>query len=203
MGRRAVAFTLQAVDVPSNVSSDRGPFTSSIASKDFVYPIFDFYIAYAPEGKVAVLRYDTPVAMECVFRWCAKSYQASYFEGALNETTVDIFANQSAKELSSSEILAGAPPIVVTPPLGSTTFSVSNSTIEGLKHALSLDLSHWSIETDDDLNITNSFQEIYNVTMAPPYDFNAYLDLITTSMTNHLRTKIQGTEPVIGPAWST
>ena len=39
--------------------------------------------------------------------------------------------------------------------------------------------------------------------MASPYDFNAYLDLITTSMTNNLRTKIQGTEPVIGPAWDT
>ena len=136
MGRRAVTFTLQAVDVPSNVSSDRGPFTSSIAFKDFVYPIFDFYIAYAPEGKVAVLRNDTPVAMECVFHWYAKSYQASYFEGALNETIVNIFANQSAKELSSSEILAGAPPIVITPLFGSTTSSVSNGTTEGLKQMM-------------------------------------------------------------------
>lgn len=203
LSRRVVTLTLQAVDVPSNISSDRGPFTSSIAFKDFVYPIFDFYIAYAPEGKVAVLRNDTPVAMECVFHWCTKSYRASYFEGALNETIVDTFANQSAKELSSSEILAGIPPIVITPPFGSTTFSVSNGTTEGLKETLSIDLSHRSTETDDNLNITDSFQGIYNVTMAPPYDFNAYLDLITTSMTNNLRTKIQGTEPVIGPAWGT
>ena len=74
LGRRVVTFTLQAVDAPSNVSSDRGPFTSSIAFKDFVYPIFDFYIAYAPEGKVAVLRNDTLVAMECVFHLCTKPY---------------------------------------------------------------------------------------------------------------------------------
>ena len=203
LSRRAVTLTLQAVDVPSNISSDRGPFNSSIAFKDFVYPIFDFYIAYAPGGKAAVLRNDTPVAMECVFHWCAKSYRASYFEGALNETIVDTFANQSAKEISSSEILAGIPPIVITPPFGSTTFSVSNGTTEGLKHTLSLSLSHRSTKTDDNLNTTDSFLGIYNVTMVPPYDFNAYLDSIATSMTNHLRTTIRGTEPVIGPAWGT
>lgn len=107
------------------------------------------------------------------------------------------------KNFRQVEILAGIPPIVITPSFGSTILSVSNGTTEGLKHALSLGLSDWSIETDDDLNITNSFQGIYNVTMAPPYDFNVYLDLIITLMSNNSRTKIQGTKPVVGPAWGT
>lgn len=199
--RQVLSLTMQGIDAPSNTSRG-GQFHSSTHFKEFPFPIFDFYVGYAAGGKAAVLRNDTPVALECLLHWCAKSYVATHSQGILNETLVDTFANYSAKQLSPGEVLSGTPPIVIRLPFGHTTFSVSSGSPVVLTNTLSAYLSQM-IDEDDNVTVPSSFQGILNVTVAPPYDFNSYMGLLTTSMTNNLRTKIKGTEAVTGTAWST
>ncbi|KAF1945644.1 hypothetical protein EJ02DRAFT_35144 [Clathrospora elynae] len=53
-----------------------GPFLNTTIFANATLPIADFYVGYTPGGPSAVMRNQTPVLVECLFTWCAKTIQA-------------------------------------------------------------------------------------------------------------------------------
>ena len=202
--KQVISVTIKAVAGRGGIPKEylfSSPQYHSTLYKDVAYPILDFYVGYAPGGRESVLRNDTPIMMECLLDWCVKSYQSSQSQGVLNETVVNTFANDTARMLSTSEILSGIPPVVLTPPGQSTTFHIPNGTTEALTYDFLGFLTDFSITELANKTGTSSFNGIYNFVMVPPYDISPYLEAVATAMTNNMRRKLNGTTIAVGTAW--
>ncbi|OCK84484.1 hypothetical protein K432DRAFT_440020 [Lepidopterella palustris CBS 459.81] len=200
--KSVLSMTMMATSSPGNNTRlpDDGPQFNSAVFEDIAYPILDFYVAYMPGGKDAVMRNDTPVMLECMLDWCVKTYESSQAQGVLNETIVSTFTNQTAKRLSTSELQSGNPPVVITPQVGGNTFNVYNQTTYAMSRVLSSYLSLF-ILLDDANSTMTTYGGIYDFLLTSPYDITPYLDTLGTAISNNLRRKIKGTTTVTGPAW--
>lgn len=207
--RRTYSYLIMhAVATPQDITINGDPHLNSTQFKDVAYPLLDLYVAYTPGGLDAVRRNETPKMVECLMSWCVQSYRAEHRDGVLNETVISTFMDPTRSRVSEADLQAGKQPVVISPPNGNGTFTVSNSTTEALRRKLMFsqgtaggDLTPIANEGTDNDNIT-SLQGIYNFVMTPPYDISPGLDQIAASITNSMRRRTNGTETVTGAAWA-
>jgi hypothetical protein len=172
----------------------RGPFWNTTMFSNYTMPIADFYIGYIPGGPSDVLRNETPVLVECLLTWCAKTLEARFENGALEESVVGSITIQpdtmNAARLS---------PVVAT--LGSnTTFTIVNQTTQSLRDLLLYNLPpQLSQNPDFPFGPDVGMWQFHQV---PPYDLDGYLSNLTTAITNSMKSRVAGTVPIEGIAWT-
>jgi hypothetical protein len=169
------------------------PFWNTTMFSNSTLPIADFYIGYTPGGPPAVLRNETPVLVECLLTWCAKTLEARFENGALKESVVGSITIQPDTMDDT-----GSSPVVAV--LGSNaTFTIVNQTTQSLRDWILFDLP-------PDLSQDPEFPFVPNVGMwqfhqVPPYDLDSHLSNLTTAITNNMKSRVSGTVPIEGTAW--
>jgi hypothetical protein len=192
VGYRPVTSLTTLIVNTSNANSGFGPFLNTTKFTHATLPIAGFYVGYTPGGPAAVMRNETPVLIECLLTWCAKTLQAQVDNGILTESVINTIPIQPDSYSTPS-------PIVAT--LGSNeTFNIVNQTTEFLRDWILADLppilnQNPAFPFGPDLGIWNFHQ-------VPPYDFEGPLSNLTRAITNNLKSREIGTVPIEGTAWS-
>jgi hypothetical protein len=192
--RRAVSLTIGIVNT-FDTGSEFGPFWNTTNFSNATLPIANFYVAYTPGGPSAVMRNQTPVLVECLFTWCAKTLEAKFDNGALKETVVQSVTIQP--ETLSTQLSS---PIVAT--LGpNATFTIANQTTQSFRDWILFDLPTYL--SQDPKFPFGEYEGMWQFHQAPPYDLVGYLSYITTAITNNMKSRLLGTIPIEGTAWET
>lgn len=169
------------------------PFFNSTSFSNATLPIADFYVGFTPGGPSAVLRNQTPVLVECLLTWCAKTLETQFSNGLLQENVVNTVTIQpgTRDENGSTESIAS---------LGSnSTFEILNQTTQLLRDWILNDLPPYLYQ-DPDFDFVSS-AGIWQFHQEAPYAFEPHLDDITRAITNDMKSRAAGTTPIIGTAW--
>jgi hypothetical protein len=191
--RQATSLSTVFVDTFNASLTFGGPFWNTTIFSNYTLPIADFYIGYIPGGPPAVLRNETPVLVECLLSWCAKTLEARFENGSLEESVVGTITIQpdTMDETGSSPVVAV---------LGSnTTFTIANQTTQNLRDWI---LSNLPPVLSQDPNFPFvSDVGMWQFHQVPPYDLDGYLSNLTTAITNNMKSRVAGTVPIEGTAW--
>jgi hypothetical protein len=186
----------------------------SLLFKDTKVPLADFITAGIPDG-VSPYSNFTPQALECVYKWCVKTIESTFIDGNLTEKVIATFQNNTQPD---SDYFYHDPSInalrrmyhneSITPPGGSTEFTVHNDT--ALEFALAI-----TTIMPASLTISNSTSQYFlkyqvqtgdptrailtNFTaMRPPSNVAANVDKLATALTDVMRSNPSTSESVFG-----
>jgi hypothetical protein len=194
LGFRTVTSLSTMIVNTFNSPNQFSPFWNTTNFSKATLPIADFYVGYTPGGPSAVLRNQTPVLVECLLTWCAKTLEVHFSNGALNESVVDFVTIQP--DVLDANVSA---PVVAS--LGAnTTFTIVNQTTQSLRDWILSDLPPF-LSQDPDYPF-GLFQGMWQFHQVPPYDLDGYLSNITTAITNNMKSRVSGTIPIEGTAWA-
>jgi hypothetical protein len=165
------------------------------------FPIVDF-IQIAAQDAASVFRNETPTARECVVQWCTKRIVASYDQGNYSEHVIseayDTTEPFDALDFGTDMVFTYYKNISITPPGSSLTFIVPNATalptiflfqdympayLTG-KNATATPL----LRTHNWVGEDPKLWTYPNNPFAEPHDGTAYLQNMTTAVTNVIRS---------------
>ncbi|KAE9972415.1 hypothetical protein BLS_004043 [Venturia inaequalis] len=209
-GEALAARTLNLHDFDSGVKYWDG----SLRFKSKKVPIMDFLTAGIPDGDSPYVN-STPIAMECVLKWCVKTIESTFVNGDLSEKVISTFENNTQTIPDRLEWNASQNRLnrfyhneSLTPSDQDTTFSVSNQTT--LEFALALSsVSPASLTTT---NLTAPYRLKYQIltgqptksiltnftAMRPPENVTANVEKLAAALTDVMRSNQKSTEPVFG-----
>jgi hypothetical protein len=186
----------------------------SINFKHVPSPIIDFITVALPDASNAWLN-QTPIAEECVLRWCTKKIQASYHKGNYTENILSTFTNNTMipypllynASASGYEYNAN---ITITPPGQNQSFTVDNITM--LQTIFTYDLiiplfvtqENYSVPSmvrwrNDDNSSTEARISPYGENgWAAPNNVSLHVMDLATAMTNVIRQYHGSSELVLG-----
>ncbi|KAH7349095.1 hypothetical protein BKA66DRAFT_293491, partial [Pyrenochaeta sp. MPI-SDFR-AT-0127] len=171
-----------------------GPFLNTTVYHNATLPIVDFYIGYTPGGPSAALRNDTPVLLECLLTWCAKTLKSQFNGGILQESVIETITIQPEKRDTNGDL-----PVVAT--LGQNdTFSIVNGVTRLLSISILTDLPLY-LPQDLEFDFVPT-QGIWKFHETPPFDFETHLSNVTKAMTNNMKSRSSGVRRVEGTAWN-
>lgn len=194
--------------------SDKRYWGGSLLFKDTKVPLMDFFTVGIPDRQHPYSN-STPVALECVFKWCVKTIESTFSDGNLSEKVLHTFQNDTQTIPDRSEFDAGKNVLhrlyhneSITPPGQDTTFRVYNQT--SLEYALALSsvfpasltaanstaqyVLKYHITTD---NPTQSILTNFTA-MRPPSDISANMDKLAGALTDIMRSNQDSTELIFG-----
>ncbi|KAE9993759.1 hypothetical protein EG327_003521 [Venturia inaequalis] len=194
--------------------SDKRYWDGSLLFKDTKVPLMDFFTVGVPDGQSPYSN-STPIALECVFKWCVKTMESTFTNSNLSEKVLHTFQNDTQILTDRSEFDAGRNVLrriyhneSITPPGQDDTFRVDNQT--SLEYALALSsvfpasltaanataqhVLKYHITTD---NPTQSILTNFTA-MRPPSDVPANMDKLAGALTDIMRSNTKSTELVFG-----
>ncbi|PSN64329.1 hypothetical protein BS50DRAFT_498919 [Corynespora cassiicola Philippines] len=174
---------------------NRSTVWNSTVYGDVSNPIADFYMSFVHGGEYDAQRNSPASLYECMFHWCAKTFNATYENGQLHETLVSTESKQVMLP-GYNESMKG--PFAIAS--NGKTFTIPQNVtamVEGVIQAYvptRLD--------NDDVDSTGKFPGIWDFIRTPPYDINVPLAKIAEAATNNMRLRTNDTEMVNGTAWT-
>lgn len=209
-GEALAARTLNLHDFDSGMKYWDG----SLLFKSKKVPIMDFLTVGISDGASPYIN-STPVALECVLKWCVKTIESTFVNGDLSEKVISAFENDTQTISDRLEWNASQNRLnrfyhneSITPPGQNTTFSVNNQTI--LEFALAL--SSISPASLTATNLTAPYRLKYQIltgqptksiltnftAMRPPENVADNVEKLATALTDVMRSNQNSTEPVLG-----
>jgi hypothetical protein len=180
--RQATSLSTVFVDTFNASLTFGGPFWNTTTFSNCTLPIADFYIGYTPGGPPAVLRNETPLLVERLLSWCAKTLEARFENGSLKESVVGTITIQpdTMDETGSSPVVAV---------LGSNaTFTIVNQSTQNLRDWI---LSNLPPVLSQDSNFPFvSDVGMWQFHQVPPYDLDGYFSNLTTAITNDMESRV-------------
>jgi hypothetical protein len=186
----------------------------SINFKHVPSPIINFVTVAVPDA-AAAWRNETPIAQECVLRWCTKTISARYYKGNYTEKIISTFTNDTMIPYpidfnSSTYEYYYRTNITIIPPGQDDVFKVPNDT--ALQTIFTMDqnvplfvtqLNMTSVpylRSRNDLNDSNEARLSIerNNRWALPNNASVHLADLATAMTNVIREYPTSSELVYG-----
>ncbi|KAH7091082.1 hypothetical protein FB567DRAFT_264387 [Paraphoma chrysanthemicola] len=191
--RNLTITSLSAIAVSTFDSRDFRPYANSTSYENATLPVANFYVAYTPGGPAAAMRNDTPILLECLLSWCAKTIEMKSTNGTISEKVVE----STIITTNTSDKFGYAP---VTATFGSnTTFKIDNGSTQVLRDRILSNLPLYLYQ--DPQYEFGPTPGLWNFHQVAPYDFNPYLSLVTNAITHNLQSRSSNTVPVEGIAW--
>ncbi|KAF1830927.1 hypothetical protein BDW02DRAFT_601250 [Decorospora gaudefroyi] len=195
LGFRTVTSLTTAVVDTFNPPSPYGPFWNTTSFNNATLPIANFYVGYTQGGPAVALRNETPVLVECLLSWCAKTLNVQFTNGTLKESVVDSVTIQP--EIQDKNL---ASPIIAA--LGeNTTFTIVNQTTQSLRNWVLSNLPP-GLQQNPEFPFVDA-GGMWQFHQQSPYDLDGYISNLTIAMTNNMKSRVFGTVPVAGTAWTT
>jgi hypothetical protein len=186
----------------------------SINFKNVPSPIIDFITVAVPDASAA-WQNQTPIAQECVLRWCTKTIAARYYKGNYTEQIISTFTNNTMIPYplafnASNDGYEYRANITIIPPGQDRIFTVPNTTVlqtiftfDFMVPAYVTQLNYSSsayLRSRNDANVSSEARlAVYQGNQwALPNNVSLHLADLATAMTNVIREYPTSSELVYG-----
>jgi hypothetical protein len=183
----------------------------SLNFKHVPYPIVNF-ATVAVHDAAAAYRNETPVAHECVLRFCTRHIAARYYKGAYTENILSTFTNDTMTPwpllMEGDADYDYFDNITITPPGQKETFLVGNDTMLQTIFTFDYKIPQYvtqtnvsailRLRTENDRNgSSRAFDYLVN-DWASSKDIPHYVASLATSMSHAIRLSPSSSEKVLG-----
>ncbi|KAF2478009.1 uncharacterized protein BDR25DRAFT_207498 [Lindgomyces ingoldianus] len=182
----------RTIRMASPADHDHTTSWNSTIFHDAAHPILDVYIAYSRGGEAKLRPNATAVLLECLFYWCAQTFEASYGSGVLQEVLLNTSAIQSGILDHNHGNQSRSEPFTLN--VGGKSFGIIENTTDFLGE---------SIYTSLPTRLDGSSPGLWQFMQTPPYDLNPHFSNLAVAVTNRMRSQAKDTETVSGLALGT